>query len=94
MRWPVNAGQLNFLHHHYCAPGLRPVTRSISDTDGKAEATGSSFAADGVAGGGFAAAVADTGGGSRTGGGVEAGAGGEASAAAGCAGGIALGAAG
>ena len=94
MGWPAHAGRLNFLKDDYCAPGLRPVTRSISDTDGKAAATGSSFSAVVVAGGGwFAAAVVDTGAASRAGGAAEAGGGNGASVAEG-AGGVALGAAG
>jgi hypothetical protein len=94
MGWPAHAGQLNSLKHDYCEPGLRPVTRSISDTDGKAPATGSPFSADVVAaGGGFAAAVAEGGDGSRAGGAAEAG-GGNAVLVAEGAGGAALGAGG
>ena len=95
MSWPASRVSSLFLDNvaDYCEPGLRsPLSRSKSDTDGKAVATGSSLWADvGTDGGGFATAVVETGAGSRAGGAVEAGGG---NAAAEGAAGRALGAAG
>ena len=84
----------NFSRNDYCEPGLRPVTTSISETDGKVAATGSSFAAGVVAGGGLAAAVAEMGGSGEAdaGGGADGGAGNAALVEG--AGGVALGAGG
>jgi len=97
MSWPASRVSSLFLDNvaDYCEPGLRsPLSRSISDTDGKAVATGS-LGSGGLAaaGGGFAAAVVETGAGSRAGGATEAGGGNAASVADGAAGG-AVGAAG
>ena len=97
MGWPASRVSLSFLDDvaDYCEPGLRsPLSRSISDTDGNAAATGSSFSADVVAaGGGFAAPVVGTGAASRAGGEANAGAG-DAAVAVGGSGEVALGAGG